>query len=142
MILNYGSYLRRVLTTRYGSSDDDWPPSAKNVVPLFSAIIDVVDLDQAVELFEAGIRACRRETSAPTGGRRDWAGYLSLELPEQKSPPFAEMAAWGTFLTIQSIVQQDAAADFETYVEAALEACKRDTDRPRREPVTAAAMQP
>ncbi|MFD6465614.1 hypothetical protein [Streptomyces goshikiensis] len=140
MTHNYRSYLCRALTTRYGVSTDDWPPSAEYVVPLFSVIIDAVDLEEAAELFGAGIRAHRQATRPQTGPRgRDFAGSLALQLPQKDSSSLADIAAWASFQTIHGLVEQDDDADFETYLECALDACERDGGRPRREQITAAA---
>lgn len=87
--------------------------------------------------FDAARRAHRRVVAADEV-RTHQFGYLTNELDDQEQTP-ARVSAWEAVTALNEIARRACAADFDVFLDCALEACDRNSVRSLSERVASTA---
>ncbi|WP_246144883.1 hypothetical protein [Actinacidiphila oryziradicis] len=127
---DYGMHLTLAMGGRFGLATNDWPRSAQWVAPYLSIIANALDQEESAAFFEAARRAHHRELKVTKARTHQFgfAAYLSTQLDDQERT-LARASAWEAIKAIHHIVRQDRTADFEQYIDCAIDAFSRSAGR-------------
>ncbi|MFI1018028.1 hypothetical protein [Streptomyces sp. NPDC020965] len=134
MYQDYDIQLTIAMGNHFGPLSD-WPESASYVYPYFTIIARSLEREEAAHFFRLARDAYWTERRAEGFAAFEFDAYLSATLPGvwYQDRVLSYTSALEAMKVIRRIVRKDTTADFERYIDCAVEACARGSRRQRRE---------
>jgi hypothetical protein len=124
-VTDFGFHFTRAMSYQVGLLTAAWPESAEYVTPFFTVVVNTLGPHEATEWFEAARRAQRRVRAAEEARtyQLGFSVYLDNEIGDRE-PTLAQVAAWEALKAVQEIARRDSTADFDVFLDCAVQACQ------------------